>query len=337
MTGGGPGAGSLTVGVDIGGTKIAAGLVDEQGAVVRRTRRDTPGRTLAPRAVEDAIADAVQELLDAAGERAYPAVGIGAAGFVSSDRATVVFAPHLAWRDEPLRDALAGRLGVPVVVDNDANAAGWAEHRYGAGQGEPRLLLVTLGTGIGGALLLDGEVERGRWGLAGEFGHMQVVPEGHRCECGNRGCWEQYASGKALQREAREMLLAGSPYAAGLARWSEGDPGRVEGHHVTAAARDGDGAALDLIGDVGRWLGVGLANLAAALDPGRILVGGGVSQSGELLLRPTREAFARQLTGRGHRPLAPITATDLGTDAGLIGAAGLAREETMADREDGSD
>ena len=322
----------LAVGVDIGGTKVAAGLVHADGRVFSRARRDTPDRSTTPGDVEDVIVDAVEELLAEArrGEREVPGIGIGAAGFVSGDGSTVVFAPHLAWREEPIRDRLTERLGLPVVVDNDANTAARAEHRFGAGRGESRLLLVTLGTGIGGAIVLDGRVERGRYGLAGEFGHMQVVPDGERCECGNRGCWEQYSSGRAMKREAREMILAGSPYAAGLATICGGDATRIEGHHVTSAARAGDQAALDLLGDVGRWLGVGLANLAAALDPGTIVVGGGVSQAGELLLVPARETFARHLTGRGFRPLAPIVAAQLGPEAGMVGAADLARAE--ADR-----
>jgi glucokinase len=317
----------LAVGVDIGGTKVAAGLVDDTGRVFSRTRRDTPDRSTRPGDVEHVIVDAVEELLAEArrAEREVLGIGIGAAGFVSADGSTVVFAPHLAWRDEPIRDRLTERLRLPVVVDNDANTAARAEYRFGAGRGEGRLLMVTLGTGIGGAIVLDGRVERGRWGLAGEFGHMQVVPEGERCECGNRGCWEQYSSGRALKREAREMILTGSPYAAELAALCNGDPARIEGIHVTAAARAGDQAALDLITDVGRWLGVGLANLAAALDPGTIVVGGGVSQAGDLLLTPAREAFARHLTGRGHRPVAQILPAALGPEAGFIGAADLAR------------
>lgn len=319
----------LTIGLDVGGTKVAGGLVDATGAVLAQSRRGTPGRTTRAEVVEDVIVEVVDELREYAATHlpGQPPVGVGlgAAGFVSADRTTVVFAPHLAWRDEPIRDRLAARLALPVTLENDANAAAWAEHRFGAGRGEPRLLLVTLGTGIGGALVLDGVVERGRFGLAGEYGHMQVVPEGVRCECGNRGCWEQYSSGRAMQREAKEMLHADSPHAAGLAAYCDGDPERVEGHHVTAAARDGDRAALELLGDVGRWLGVGLANLAAALDPGRVVVGGGVSEAGDLLLDPAREAFARQLTGRGFRPAAPIMAAQLGTSAGLVGAADLAR------------
>lgn len=322
---------ALAIGVDVGGTKVIAGLVDAGGNVLARARRDTPGRTTEASVVEDVIVDTVTEIQRTAAvehpSRPVLGVGLGAAGFVSADRSTVVFAPHLAWRDEPIRDRLVERLATPVVLDNDANAAAWAEFRFGAGQAEPRLLLVTLGTGIGGALVLDGRVERGRHGLAGEYGHMQVVPDGERCECGNRGCWEQYSSGRAMQREAREMLEQDSPYAAGLAAYCDGDPARVEGHHVTRAARDGDVAALELLGDVGRWLGLGLANLAAAFDPGRIVVGGGVSEAGDLLLEPAREMFARRLTGRGHRPVPPILAAQLGPSAGMVGAAEMVREE----------
>jgi len=155
--------------------------------------------------VEDTIASVVEELRGLHPEVA--AVGIGAAGFVAEDRATVVFAPHLSWRNEPLRDQLGDRLGLPLVVDNDANASIWAEYRFGAGRGESHLVMVNLGTGIGGGIVLGGQVVRGRHGIAGEFGHMQVVPDGIRCQCGNRGCWEQYASGNAIVREARALPL----------------------------------------------------------------------------------------------------------------------------------
>ncbi len=329
----GPAGGALTVGVDVGGTKVAGGLVTAQGQVLHRSRRDTPERTTAPRVVEDVIVAVVGDLLEAA-RTTYrlpvSSVGLGAAGFVSADRSAVVFAPHLSWRDEPIRDRVAERVGLPVTLDNDANAAAWAEHRFGAGRGETRLVLVTVGTGIGGGIVIDGRLERGRHGMAGEFGHMQVVPDGARCECGNRGCWEQYASGSRLQREAREMIRAQSPYAAGLAQFAGPPtagrpPGQIEGAQVSAAAQAGDQAAVELLADVGRWLGIGLANLAAALDPGLFVVGGGVSQAAELLLGPARVSFARQLTGRGHRPLTPIVLAELGSEAGMIGAADLAR------------
>ena len=319
--------GDLAIGVDIGGTKVAAGLVDESGTILHRTRRDTPGRSSSPRVVEDTIVDAVDELLGRADQdgRSVGAVGIGAAGFVGADRATVVFAPHLPWRDEPLRDSLSRRIGRPITVDNDANAAAWAESRFGAAQGETHVAMITLGTGIGGALLFDGVLHRGRFGIAGEFGHMQVVPDGIRCECGNRGCWEQYASGNALVREARSLITARSPVAEDLLERVEGDPSRLAGPLITEAAQEGDATARELLAEVGHWLGVGIANLAAAFDPGMFVIGGGVSAAGDLLLDPARDMFRRRLTGRGYRPEAVIVEAALGADAGLIGAADLAR------------
>ena len=310
----------LAIGVDIGGTKVAAGLVDEEGAVLARARRLTPSRD--PGAVEATIVEVVRELhrdVEIAG------VGIGAAGFVDAARSRVMFAPHLAWRDEPLRDAVGAALGLPVIVENDANAAAWAEWRFGAARGETRLVCVTLGTGIGGGIVLDGEVQRGRWGMAGEFGHMVVVPDGRRCECGNRGCLEQYASGNVLGREARELAEAGSPVTVGLLERVGGDVSALVGPLITEAAQDGDPTAIELFGEVGRWLGIGLANLAAALDPGTFVIGGGVSAAGELLLGPARDSFRRTLTGRGFRPEARIVAAALGPEAGLVGAADLAR------------
>jgi glucokinase len=314
----------LAIGVDIGGTKVAAGVVDGEGRVVARARRLTPSRSA--RAVEATIAEVVGELRE---RYEVVAVGIGAAGFVDADRSHVLFAPHLAWRNEPLREAVAEALGLPVVVENDANAAAWAEYRFGAGRGEPLLVCVTLGTGIGGGIVADGVVQRGRYGTAGEFGHMVVVPDGHRCECGNRGCLEQYASGNRLGREARELARAGSPVTVPLMERVGGDISALVGPLITEAARDGDPCAVELFEDVGRWLGIGLANLAAALDPGMFVIGGGVSDAGELLLRPARESFRRTLTGRGFRPEPRILAAALGPEAGLVGAADLARTSSL--------
>jgi glucokinase len=266
------------------------------------------------------------ELVDVlSSEYDVAAVGIGAAGFVDVARSTVLFSPHLAWRDEPLRAALMRRIAVPVVVDNDANAAAAAECRFGAGVGHRYVLCITLGTGIGGALVIDDEVFRGANGMAGEFGHIQVVPDGHRCECGNRGCWEQYASGNALVRDARELLMTGSPVAHELSRRVDGDVDRLTGPLITEAARDGDPLAVELVTDIGTWLGVGLAGMTAAFDPDAVIVGGGVSAAGELLLGPTRGAFSRTLVGRGHRTEPVITTAALGPDAGFVGAAALAR------------
>ena len=320
----------LTVGVDVGGSKVLAGVVDARGHVLESIRRETPSKS--PAAVEDAIVECVPAF---GARHQVAAVGIGAAGFVDAARASVLFSPPLAWRNEPLRDAVWRRLRLPIVVDNDANAAAWAESRFGAGVGHRHVICITLGTGIGGALVLDGRIFRGANGMAGEFGHMQVVPGGHRCECGNRGCWEQYASGNALVRDARELVVADSPVAHHLRDLVEGDPSRLTGPLISDAARDSDPAAVELITEVGTWLGVGLAGLTAAFDPDCIIVGGGVSGAGELLLQPTRDAFGRTLTGRGFRTVPPIVGAFLGPDAGFIGAADLARSAARRARRSG--
>ena len=302
-------------------------MVDPFGQVLARERRLTPGNS--PAAVEDTIVELAATF---ARDFEIAAVGIGAAGFVDISRSTVMFSPHLAWRDQPLRAAVAKRIRLPVVVDNDANTAALAETRFGAGVGHRFVLCITLGTGIGGALVLDQRVFRGANGMAGEFGHIQVVADGHRCECGNRGCWEQYASGNALVRDARELIVSGSPMAYRLRAIVSGDAESLSGPQVTQAARDGDPLSIELLADMGQWLGVGLAGMTAAFDPSCIIVGGGVSAAGELLLGPTRLAFSRTLVGRGHRREPLIVGAELGTDAGFIGAADMARSAARRSR-----
>src|SRR5680860_1434009 len=238
-----------SIGVDIGGTKVLAGSVSPDGVVAQTVRVHTPDRSKRPTAVEDTIVLAVNELADA---NQVAVVGVGAAGFVDAAGSTVMFSPHLSWRDEPLKDALEERLAVPVLVDNDANTTAWAELRFGAGRGFQQMLCITLGTGIGGALVIDGHIFRGANGMAGEFGHMPVVPDGRRCECGNRGCWEQYSSGNALVREAREMILADSPVAHRLRDLVGGDVEALTGPLISRAASDGDPTAVELIAEVGR-------------------------------------------------------------------------------------
>jgi glucokinase len=309
----------LAIGVDIGGTKVSAGVVDMHGAVIDRERRPTPGHDIVE--TEGVIVDVVSALAE---RHDVVAVGIGAAGWIGNDAATVLFSPHLAWRDEPLRAGLTDRIDLPLIVENDANAAAWAEYRFGAAQGEQVVVCVTLGTGIGGGLVVGGAIYRGAWGIACEYGHMTLVPDGRLCACGNRGCWEMYASGRALARDARE-LIAESPVAAGRLLALAGTPEGVDGPVVTRAAAEGDPAALSICTTMGRSLGRGLANLAAILDPSIFVIGGGVSAAGELLLSPAREEFAHTLTGRGFRPVAGVVGAALGPDAGLVGAADIAR------------
>ncbi|MEV6268339.1 ROK family glucokinase [Kribbella sp. NPDC051936] len=312
----------LTIGIDVGGTKIAAGLVDETGAIIARTQRDTPADSTDATAA--AICDAAAELIAA---HAVEAVGIGAAGFVSSDRSTVLFAPNLAWRDEPLGARVAAELNIPVVVENDANAAAWGEFAFGAAKDVEHMVCITVGTGIGGGVVVDGELLRGANGVAAELGHMRVVPGGHRCGCGSRGCLEQYASGKALVREGRAQAESGSLAAVQmLSVCGIADPAELTGPMITDAAMQGDPCAVELLEDLGRWLGEGVASLATIFDPTLVVVGGGVSAAKDLIMKSAVQAFERVLPAKANRPHAPFTLAELGNDAGLIGAADLARQ-----------
>ena len=310
----------LTVGVDVGGTKVAAGVVDEQGQVLARVRRATSAQV--PGAAEQVITEAVREL-----GKAFPieAVGIGAAGLVDQTRSVVRFAPNLGWREQPLRAQLERATGLPVVVENDANAAAWGEHRFGGGRASGDVVLITVGTGLGGGIVLNGRLLRGAFGIAGEVGHVRLVPGGRVCGCGNHGCWEQYTSGSALIREARELAATSPGRTARLLELAGGDPSAITGDLVTRVAREGDPAAVALLAEVGKWLGEGIADLACVLDPAVVVVGGGVSEAGDLLLEPARAAYAAQLSAGAYRPHLQIVAAELGNDAGLVGAADLAR------------
>lgn len=314
--------GPVVIGVDVGGTKVMAVEVSSDGAVERVARRMTPGRRVEVALLEEALTQAVHEV---AGGRRIAGVGLAAAGFVDAAGERVMFAPHLPWHGEQVRARLAERWQVPVFLDNDANCAARAETAYGAAVGARDALVVTLGTGIGGAVVLDGELHRGRNGMAGEFGHMRVMPEGRECECGGRGCWEQYSSGNALVRFARAALEA--PGMAGiLLDLAEGDPALVDGPMVTQAADAGDPVALQAFDSVGTWLGAGLADLVAALDPEVIVIGGGVSAAGDLLLEPARAELARALVGAADRVIPPVLRAAHGPEAGAVGAASLVRD-----------
>ena len=310
------------VGVDIGGTKVAGGLVAPDGTVLDTARRATPGASVTD--TEDAIVAVVTELV---GRAAGPVagVGVGAAGWFDRTGDRVLFSPHLAWRNASLRADLARRLRRPLWVGNDADAAAWAEYRYGAARGAELALMITLGTGIGGGIVADGRLQRGAHGVAGEWGHMRVVPDGRLCACGNRGCWERYASGTALAQMAREVARTSPAAAEGLLERVEGEPDRLTGEVVAEAAAAGDPVAQDLIADVGAWLGQGIADLAAALDPEVVVIGGGLSALGEQLLEPARGRLDRALPGRGFRPGPRVVPAVLGPAAGLVGAADLAR------------
>jgi glucokinase len=311
---------ALTVGVDIGGTKIAAGVVDEKGKILARKRVATAGRDA--ETVEKTVSDLVNNLKK---KHKITAIGIGAAGFIDEKRSRVNFAPNLGWLDEPLRMAVESETNLPTVVENDANAAAWGEYRFGAGKGSDYLVAITVGTGIGGGIIIEGSMYRGRWGAASEFGHLCVDPGGRPCGCGNRGCWEQYASGNALVREARYLASERRTEAEKLLDLGDGTPEGVQGLHVTKAAREGDPVALAAFDFVSRWLGQGMADVAAVLDPECFVIGGGVSEAGDILLGSTVRSFTESVTGREHRTMPKIVVAQLGNDAGLVGAADLAR------------
>ncbi len=311
------------IGVDIGGTKIAVGVVDGTGAIVDKIV--SPTDPAEPASIDDAIA---KDVLAFADSYEIAGVGVAAAGFVSSDRSHVIFAPNIAWREYPLAERVSTLIDArfPVVVENDANAAGWAEFVYGAARDAHTMVMLTIGTGLGAAIVVDGELLRGAYGFAAELGHVRVMPGGHPCGCGLRGCWEQYASGSALVREARRAAVDRPVRAARLLDLAGGEPAGIKGPHVTQAAVEGDELAIELLAEVGTWIGAGAASIAAVLDPDVYVVGGGVIAAGDLMLEPARESYVENLPAVGHRPVAPILAAAMGNDAGIVGAAALARE-----------
>ncbi|MGQ0838621.1 ROK family protein [Actinokineospora sp.] len=308
------------IGVDVGGTSVRAGVVDAHGAVLDTARGSTPSG-------ESELEDVICSVVGALAERhKVSAVGLAVAGFIANDRRSVMFAPHLAWRAAPVADRIADRLGLPVVLEHDANAAALAEYRFGALRGARVGLLVAIGTGIGGALLLDGELFRGAHGVAPELGHLRLVPGGRPCGCGKTGCWERYCSGTALSATALDLLARHPGRSSVLAREAAADPGGVTGRKVAAAARDGDPVALLAMAELAKWLGEGLAMVADVYDPELVVIAGGVSESGPLFLDDAREHYKTAVTGAGHRPLARIRIAHRGDDAGLVGAATLAAE-----------
>ena len=312
---------SLTIGIDVGGTKVLGGVVDEAGKVLTTARKDTPRQ--GGSALTQTIADVAKELLL---QHSVASVGVSAAGFVSSDRKTMLATPNIAdWNGVDLDNQLTKLIGLPVVIENDANAAAWGEAKFGAGKNQDHMMMLTVGTGIGGGIVVNGALYRGAFGIAAEFGHMRVVPEGHICGCGARGCFEQYASGNALLRHAREAINASPEVARNLLSRGDGTVAGLTGQAITEAARDGDPVALAAFNTTGQWLGAGIASLAVLLDPACVVIGGGVIDAGEILLKPTRESLQRNMPFAGKHPYPQIIAAQLGNEAGLVGVADLAR------------
>ena len=312
------------VGLDVGGTKILAQAVDPVAPTIALAEHRVPTPAGGP-ALVDAIEAVVRRIDDTvvrAGREPLSAVGVGVPGLVTVD-GVLRTAPNLPGvTDLAVRAELEDRLDVPVVVDNDANCAGWAEANLGAGAGADQAVLVTLGTGIGGALVVDGVLVHGAVGFAGEPGHMVVDPAGPVCPCGRRGCWERFASGSGLEHLARQRIEGGG--GAAILERAGGDPAEIRGEHVTGAARAGDGEAVAVLEDFAGWIALGLANLVNLLDPSVLIIGGGVADEADLLLEPVRRAFAAEVLGVAARPGLRVEVAALGSHAGALGAALLA-------------
>jgi glucokinase len=307
------------IGIDIGGTKIAGALVDAHGQIVLEERVPSPAGD--PEAMVDAVVGLIERL---SANHEVIGAGVAAAGFIDADQSTIIYAPNISWRNEPFKAKLEAKLDIPVIIENDANAAGWAEYRYGAGRGYKHMIMLTIGTGVGGAVIADSHMLRGGFGIAGELGHLRVVPDGLACGCGQHGCLESYASGSALLRAAKELAASGDPAGKRL-REIETEAGQLSGLEVYKAILENDEGALRLLSDLGSWLGQAIGSLVAVLDPEVVVIGGGVSAAGDLLLNPIRDAYLAHLPARGYRPELKITTAEFVNDAGVVGAADLVR------------
>jgi glucokinase len=310
------------VGIDIGGTKIAGALVDEQGQIQNEIKVSSP--------IDDAdqmidtIASLVAELTTG---QQVAGVGIAAAGFMSKDREIMYHSPNIsAWRNEPLKKRLESKLGQPVMLENDANAAGWAEFRFGAGAKSSSMIMITIGTGLGGAIISDGVLLKGGFGIGGELGHVTLIPGGHSCGCGQKGCVEAYCAGTALLKSARALASSSDSSGSRLKQLAE-VTGELTGEQVYQAILEDDLGAYSLIADLAHHLGTAIGTIyVPILDPELVVIGGGVSVLGERLLAPIRSAFSDSMPAKGYRPELEIVGATFLNQAGLIGAADLARQ-----------
>ncbi|MGV9671964.1 MULTISPECIES: ROK family protein [unclassified Gordonia (in: high G+C Gram-positive bacteria)] len=314
----------LTIGIDIGGTSVRAAVVDDAGVMLDTLRAATPPTALA---LEHCLDRLVGELTS---RWSAGAVGMAIAGFLTPDRQIVRFAPHLPWRETAVAQEMTARIGIPVFTEHDANSAAVAEQRFGAAARGHNALVLAIGTGIGAGLLIDGRIYRGSFGVAPELGHLTVVPDGRQCSCGKRGCWERYCSGTGLVDTVVELLADGDWGRSQLAADVAADPGSLTGRRVAGAAADGDAVAVAAFAAFAASLGQGLAMIADVFDPDLIVIAGGVGSASGLYLDEAREHYARLVTGAGHRQLARIRGTQLGENAGVLGAAAVARQGLAA-------
>jgi glucokinase len=311
----------LIVGVDLGGTKIDAVLADDCGNIRKREFKETRASE-GPNAVIKRIVDAIKAV---SSDNKIAAVGIGAAGIIDVETGLITFSPNLpGWHNIKLKDILEHELGVKTFVDNDATVAAMAEHKFGIAVGCDHLVFITLGTGIGGGIITNGQIYRGVSGSAGEIGHMTIDINGPLCGCGNKGCFEALASGIALEREAKAKIAEGA--RTSIPKYAKESGSRISAKSVYLAAQDGDKLANELIAQLGYYLGVGLANLINIFNPQLVVIGGGVSRMGEMLLTPARKTVrerAFELSVKAAR----VEVSSLGYDAGPLGAVALALSE----------
>lgn len=309
------------VGIDIGGTKIAGAVVDEQGNIVAARRVPTDASDV--KSIEDAVVAMVEDLRQ---EFEVAAVGVAAAGFIDAAQSEIYYAPNLAWRNEPFRDKLQARIDLPVIIENDANAAGWAEFVHGAGALTSDMVMLTIGTGVGGAVVLNDRLLRGGFGVGGELGHIRLIPDGIQCGCGVHGCFEPYGSGRALQRYCEEIAdTQADGIGAELARVRAENGGELNGTLISQLSQAKDPGALEALRILGTYIGTAAASLGAVLDPQLFVIGGGVAQAGEDLLGPIREAYRAHHPAHGFHPEATFVIAELVNDAGVVGAADIAR------------
>ena len=308
----------LTIGIDIGGTKISAGVVDSSGNLIDSSKCSTPAE-----GGKDLISSVVNLVKELNKKHEIKGIGISIAALISSDYGTIVGAPNIANLSKlNFVNEIKEEFKLPIIVENDANAAMWAEFKFGNAKGLNPVMFFIIGTGVGGGLVIDGKLFKGANGIGAEFGHMCVVPNGLLCGCGSKGCIEQYASGGALIRYANEALLANPDKSEELLSFGEG---KLSGTALTKAAKAGNELALAAFSKQADWLGLACASYSLIIDPQAIIIGGGVVDAGELFLAPVRAAMRKYMPfAESHVP-PKIIAAKFGNDAGLIGAADLVR------------
>jgi len=311
----------LSLGIDIGGTKILGAAVNSAGEVQFEKKVASPAQE--PDKMVQSVAGLIRDLIAEAGEP--DAIGVAAAGFIDLSRSNVLYAPNLNWRNEPLRQRISAEIGREVIIENDANAAGWAEFKFGAAQQYQSMVMLTLGTGVGGAIVDGGHLMRGGFGIGGELGHITVVSDGLVCGCGRKGCIEQYASGTALLRDAVALADSSDPKGAFLRRLRD-ERGQLTGREAYEAVMADDPGVMGLVRQSADYLAKAMASLVAVLDPEVFVIGGGLSELGEKLLAPIRERFATELPAAGYRPEAQIIQAKFSNQAGVVGVADLARQ-----------